>query len=166
MSHLLAGLSLIITIMLQSGVISRMTLLAGSADLILLFLAAWGLQNHVRKIWLWTAIAGIIVSLISAMPFYVPLFAYLTITGITQIIGKRIWETPILAMFLSIFFGTLIQHILYILALQINGTSLSWIESFNSVTLPSLLINMLFAIPVYAIVHEVALLAKPRGLEI
>jgi len=142
-----------------------MTLLAGSADLILLFLAAWGLQHEVKKIWLWTAIAGIIISLISAMPFYVPFIAYFAITGITLILKKRIWETPILAMFLSTFFGTLIQHILYIFALQINGTHLSWIESFNSVTLPSLLLNMLFAIPVYAIVKEVALLAKPRGLE-
>jgi hypothetical protein len=33
----------------------------------------------------------------------------------------------------------------------------------NLITLPSLLINMLLAIPVYAAVHEIALFIKPVG---
>lgn len=163
MSHLLTGTFLLITIMLQSGIASRITLFSGATDLILLFLAAWGLQSQIKNIWLWTLLTGTILSFISAMPFFAPMFGYLAITVITQILKKRIWETPLLAMLLAIFFGTLIQHIFYFFALIISGTTISWIESINLVTLPSLLINMLLAIPVYTAVHEIALLIKPIG---
>jgi len=163
MSHLIAGIVLIITIMLQSGVASRLTLFSGATDLILLFLAAWGLQSQVKNVWLWTVIAGMAVSLMSAMPYFAPIFGYLAITVITHILKKRIWETPILAMLLVVFFGTLIQHILYFIALVTAGTPLSWETSMNFITLPSLLINMLLAIPVYAAVHEIVLFIKPVG---
>jgi hypothetical protein len=66
-------------------------------------------------------------------------------------------------MLLAVFFGTLIQHIIYFFALIISGTPISWIESINLVTLPSLLINMLLAIPMYAAVHEIAMIIKPVG---
>jgi hypothetical protein len=52
---------------------------------------------------------------------------------------------------------------MYILALIIAGTPISWIDSMNLVTLPSLLINMLLAIPAYAVVHEIDLIIKPVG---
>jgi cell shape-determining protein MreD len=149
--------------MLQSGIASRITLFSGATDLILLFLAAWGLQSQIKNIWLWTLLAGMILSFMSAMPFFAPIFGYLALTSITQILKKRVWETPILAMLLAVFFGTLIQHIIYFFALIISGTPISWIESINLVTLPSLLINMLLAIPMYAAVHEIAMIIKPVG---
>lgn len=163
MSHLIAGLVLVITIMLQSGVASRLTLFSGAADLILLFLAAWGLQSQVKNVWLWTVIAGMAVSLMSAMPYFAPIFGYLAITALTQILLKRVWETPILTMLIVVFLGTLIQHNLYFIALIVAGTPISWQTSMNLITLPSLLINMLLAIPVYVAVHEIALIIKPIG---
>lgn len=163
MSHLLTGIFLVITIMLQSGIASRITLFSGATDLILLFLVAVGLQNQMKHIWLWTVIAGMIISFMSAMPFFMPLFGYLAITAITQILQKRVWQTPLLAMLVAVFFGTLIQHALYILALIVAETPMSLIDSINLVTLPSLLINMLLAIPTFAVVHEIALIIKPIG---
>jgi len=163
MSHLFTGIFLILTIMLQSGIASRITLFSGATDLILLFLAASGLQSQRKHIWLWTVIAGMIISFMSAMPFFVPLFGYLAVTAITQILQKRVWQTPLLTMLIAVFFGTLIQHVMYILALIIAGTPISWIDSMNLVTLPSLLINMLLAIPAYAVVHEIDLIIKPVG---
>lgn len=163
MTHLLTGIFLVITVMLQSGIASRITLFSGTTDLILLFLVALGLQNRIKHIWLWTLIAGMIISLMSAMPFFVPLFGYLALTAITQLLQKRVWQTPLLAMLVAVFFGTLIQHALYILALIITETPISWIDSINFVTLPSLLLNMLLAIPAYTVVHEIALIIKPIG---
>lgn len=163
MSHLFTGIFLVMIIMLQSGIASRITLFSGAADLILLFLAALGLQSQMKHIWLWTVITGLLISIMSAMPFFVPFFGYLAITVITQMIQKRVWQTPLLAMLIAVFFGTIIQHVLYIVALIISGTPISWIDSMNLVTLPSLLINMLLAIPAYAVVHEIALMIKPVG---
>ncbi len=165
MPHVIAGLGLLASLMLQLGVVSRVPLLSGTADLILLFLAAWGLQERVKNTWLWTIITGVIISFISAMPFYVPLIAYLAVTGISQLFQRRVWQTPILAMFLVTFVGTLFQQALYILSLQVIGTPISWSESLNLVTLPSLLLNLLLAIPIYAIVNDIAGRIYPSGID-
>jgi len=165
LTHVIAGLGLLVSLMLQLGVVSRVPLLSGTADLILLLLAAWGLQERVKNAWLWTIIAGIIISIISAMPFYIPLIAYLAVTGISKLFQRRVWQTPILVMFLVTFVGTLCQQVLYILSLQVIGTPISWSESLNLVTLPSLLLNMLLAIPIYAIVNDITGRIYSSGLD-
>ncbi len=163
MSDLLAGLLLIITIMLQSGVASRITFLSGAADLILLFIAAWGLQGQTKRIWLWTVLAGFFASLLSAMPLYAPFFGYLFITVLSQIIKRRFWESPVLAMLIVVFLGTLVQHIIYYFVLIFTGTGIDWQESLNMVTLPSLLINLVLAFPVYIVIREIALIIIPES---
>jgi cell shape-determining protein MreD len=166
LSYLVIGMGFILTLMLQMGVASRLPLLSGTADLILLFLAAWSLQEHVKHFWIITIIAGIFVSLISAMPLYSPLIAYMSVIGIAYILKQRVWQTPVLAMFLVVFSGTLLQQFLYILSLQVSGITISWSTSFTFVTLPSLLINMLLVIPVYAVVQDLSMRVNPKGQDL
>ena len=47
-----------LAIMLQTAIVSRINLLAGGADLMLLILAAWALQERVATAWHWAALAG------------------------------------------------------------------------------------------------------------
>ncbi len=68
MSVLLAFPVLLVTLMLQMVVASRLTLLQGSVDLVLLTLVAWALQERARTAWIWALIAGVAVSFISALP--------------------------------------------------------------------------------------------------
>jgi cell shape-determining protein MreD len=137
---------------LQTAVFSQATLISGTADLILLFLAAWSMQEQVKNSWLWTIVAGVIISIGSAMPFFAPLFGYLGVVAISKLLQKRVWQTPILAMFIVTLLGTFFQLSLYLVALQINGAPLSWSESIDAVILPSALLNLIFALPIYAIV--------------
>ncbi|MDY6846311.1 MAG: hypothetical protein SVP52_04160 [Chloroflexota bacterium] len=122
--------------------------------MVLLFLAAWSLQEQVKNSWLWTVIAGVLISLASAMPLFAPLIAYIGVVSISKLIQKKVWRSPIIAMFIVTLLGTLIQQGLYILILQISGTDIPLGISLDHVTLPSLLLNLIFALPVYAVVSE------------
>ncbi len=155
-SHLVCGLALVVFTILQLTVFSQTVLISGTTDLILLFLAAWSLQEHIKNVWLWTVIAGVFISIISAMPFYTPLLSYLAVVGVSKLLQKRVWQVPILAMFIIVFIGTSLQHGIYVLALQISGAPIAWRESFDSVILPSLLLNLIFALPVYAVANDLA----------
>lgn len=166
MTHLVVGLGFLVSLMLQMGVVSRLTLLSGAADLILLFVAAWALQDRFRYAWLWTIIIGIIIGQISAMPILMPLLTYGMVTTLATLLKSRVWQSPVLAMFFVTFFGTLIQHILYILWLQLSGVSLSWSEGLNFIALPSLLLNMMLVLPVHAFVQDLAIRVNPTGLEV
>lgn len=164
-SHLVCGLSLVVFYILQMTVFSRITLLTGTADLILLFLIAWSLQEEVKNTWLWTVVAGVLISLVSAMPFYAPLVSYLVAIGISKLLQKRVWRIPILAMFIVTLVGTILQHVVYVIALQVNGAPITWAQSLDNIIVPSILLNLIFALPIFAIANDLVGRIYPLEVE-
>ncbi len=76
----------------QSTVVSRIPLLHGTADLVLLALVAWALQERVKTHWQWSIIGGLLISILSAMPFGVLLIGYLMATVIALILRPAYLE--------------------------------------------------------------------------
>ena len=165
-SHLVCAMSLMIFFILQTTIFSQTRLVSGTADIVMLFLAAWSLQEHVKNSWLWTVIAGILISLVSAMPFYTPLIGYIGVVAISKGLQRWVWRTPLLAMLIVVLAGTFFQHSLYVLALQISGAPISWLESLDRVILPSALLNLIFALPIYAIAKDLAGRISPQEVEV
>lgn len=153
-------------VVLQSTILSRVTLLRGSSDLLLLVLIAWALHRRADTAWHWTIVGGLIASLSSALPFGGVMIAYLMTTGFTVMLRQHVWQTPILAMFIATFAGTLITHSVSLAVLQLSGTPLPWREAINLVSLPSLLLNLLLAIPVYTLITDLANWLYPEELEV
>lgn len=151
--------------MLQTIVISTLPLLDGYADLVLLVLIAWSLQERVRSAWVWTIIAGLMVGFTSALPLMVPVISYLGVTGLSRLFLRRVWQSPILAMFLVTFLGSLASQGLTMIVLIFNGTSLPLGDSLNLVVLPSTLLNLLLALPVYAVIADLAQWVYPDEVE-
>jgi hypothetical protein len=71
-----------LAVILQTSIVARIALLNGAADLVLLVLAAWGLQERVRDAWIWGAAAGLLNGLISGTPWYVYLVGYLAVIAL------------------------------------------------------------------------------------
>lgn len=153
-SHLVCAISLVVFYILQSAVFSQAALISGTADIILLFLAAWSLQQQVKNSLLWTVIAGLLISTVSAMPYYAPLIGYIGVFGMSKFLQIRVWQSPILAMFIVTLIGTIFQQFVYIIALQVSGAPISWTLSLDHVVIPSLLLNLIFAIPIFGIVSD------------
>jgi cell shape-determining protein MreD len=152
-------------LILQSAVVSQMPLLRGTADLVLLALIAWTLRPRVTTHWQWCVVGGMMVTYISAMPFGVYLAAYLGVTLLTVFLRRRVWKAPVLAMFAATFLGTLFLHGLSLAALWVSGTFLPLWQVFNLVTLPSLLLNVLLAAPVYLVIGDLANWLYPEEIE-
>ncbi|MBN2547843.1 MAG: hypothetical protein JXB15_01695 [Anaerolineales bacterium] len=150
----------------QSVIVSRFPLLNGSTDLVLLTLIAWALQKRVRTAWHWCVIGGGMISYVSALPTGVPLGGYLLVVGMAQLLRRRVWQVPILAMLATTFLGTLLSQLISLLALSLVGASISILEAINLVILPSLLLNLLFSIPVFAIFSDMASWLYPEPLEV
>jgi len=147
---------LTLVVILQSAVISRITLLSGCADLVLIVLAAWSLKADAATAWLWAIFVCVMVSFVSAMPWPVVFSGYLIVVLLAQLLRKRVWQAPLLAMFSVIFIGTIVMEVLTLMVLNLLGIPLPFGNSFGLIVLPSVLLNMLFAIPVYVIVRDLA----------
>ena len=156
MRNLIAIPVLFIALILQSAVISRIYLLSGFADLPMLILAAWALQENVDSSWHWAVALGALVGFISAVPWYIPVLSYLVVVALAQALQRRVWQAPLLAMFSVTFLGTIVLNSLTYLVLQIGGANMGIEDVLGYVILPSVLLNLLLAIPVYAIMRDIS----------
>src|SRR6185436_2814648 len=107
MRNLIAVPVIILGVMLQSAVISSIKLLSGHADLPLVMLAAWALQEEVNTAWQWAVATGLLVGFVSGIAWFVPVISYLIVVVLAQLLQKRVWQAPLLAMFVVTFLGTL-----------------------------------------------------------
>jgi rod shape-determining protein MreD len=151
---------------IQSTIVSSMPLLNGTADLILLMVIAWALQDRVDTAWQWCLIGGIFASLYSALPFGVYIVGYLICVGITRLLNKRIWKAPFLAMLAAAFVGTLVVLLISFAARFLTGVSMPYLSVINLILLPSLLLNLILAIPVFSIMRDLSGWLYPQELEV
>lgn len=152
--------------MFQSAVASRIPLLHGTVDLVLLALVAWAMQKRVDTAWHWALIGGLLFSLASALPVGIMLLGYLSTIALAELLKRRVWHVPVLALFVTVFLGTMITHTLSILALLLTGTPLPLLQTLNIITLPSLLLNTLLAVPMYAMMGDLAGWLYPQEIEV
>ena len=150
----------------QSAVVSRLPLLHGTTDLILLVVIAWALQERVRTAWQWAVIAGLIVGYISAMNIIVPLVSYLFVTILALLLRQRVWQVPIIAMLAVTFVGSLLVNGFTALFLSITGTPLPLLDTLNLIILPGTILNLILSIPIYALVKDMSEWLYPEEIDL
>jgi hypothetical protein len=69
-------------------------------------------------------------------------------------------------MFIAALMGTLLTHAISFIALRAFGSLLPWQDTLNLITLPSILLNLLLAIPAYALLGDLANWLYPEELEV
>jgi hypothetical protein len=144
------------TVVLQMTVVSRLSLISGSADLMILVVAAWSLQEDGVATWWWCIIGAGMIAYVSAIPWPVPILGYALLTWVTIQLKRRVWQTPVLAMLVCTFIGSVILYLLSIAALQITGVVVNWNQYITEVTLPSILLNLFLALPAYLVITDLA----------
>ena len=152
--------------MIQIGIISRINLLSGSADVFLAILVTWSLQAKVKTAWFWALVAGLLVGYVSGLPWYLVLVGYLIIIGLSYLLQRRIWQSLLLEVFIMILLGTLINHVFSIGYLIVIGTDINFVEVLSLITLPSILLNLILVIPIYYLIRDLANWIYPsEGIE-
>ena len=138
------------------AIISRIPLLGGYADLMLVAISAWALQERVETSWHWAIFGGLLVGWTSALPWFIPVIGYLLIVVLARAMVRRLWQAPLMAIFILVFLGTLIVHFLSVFILRLTGSSLGIGDALSIVTLPSLFLNLFLALPALPIFRDLA----------
>lgn len=157
---------LTLLVVFEAAVLSRMPLLHGRADVVLLFIIAWSLQDRVQTAWPENLAGGMMMGFISAYNMLIPLLSYLAVGALARYIRRRVWQLTIVMMFALTLIGTLLLHSLAAVTRIVGGTPLPLVEAFRVVTLPALVLNLLLAAPVYALVRDLADWLLPEEVEI
>ena len=161
MKNLIAIPLLALAFMIQTAIISRVTLLSGAGDIVLLILIAWALQEQVQSAWHWAALAGLMAAFVSGLPPFVLLVAYLLAVSLARYVLRQTWQTPVLALFTVTFFSTLILHLITYFTLVLRGSVIPFEDTLALITLPSLFLNFLLALPIHSFIRDLALWVYP-----
>ena len=164
--YLAYGMSFVLAMMLQYGVFSRWMILSGSPDLVLLLIIALCLHQKHRRFWILILIIGGVVGFVSALPFFIPMVVYMAVYLASFGLKQRVWQTPLLAMFLLTFGATILVNFLSIAVLFIQRIPFNFSIALVNVVLPSVFLNMFLAIPVHAIMRELSVWLYPQGAQI
>jgi rod shape-determining protein MreD len=126
-------------------------------DLTLLVVGAWSLRRGVEEGAVWAFAGGAVLNLLSAGPFPATMFALLLVSLILGIdpatgMGRR-QARPFagnpFAFIVAIVFGTLVYHLVLLLALQLAGRPFDWLFAASNVILPRVLANLVLMPVVY-----------------
>jgi cell shape-determining protein MreD len=156
MRNLVAIPLLLLAVIVQSAIVPMFSLLAGYPDILLVMLAAWALQAGVTTAFQWALLGGLMVSLVSHLPWFIYLIGYTGVVLLARLLQRRVWQVPLLAMFTVTFLGTMLIHLLSFVYLQFSGATVTISDAMGLVTLPSLLLNLLIAIPTFGIMRDLA----------
>ncbi len=154
MDIVLSSILVLIFTSLQLGVISRIPLQNGMADIVLLFIIVWCLNRQAKNFYIPALIAGGLVTFISSIPVPGVLLSYILAAVLTRILVNRLWEMPVFSMLIITIVATFLQHLIYILVLQFQGSSVPLLSSLSGITLPSVFLNIILVFPMYLLVHD------------
>lgn len=141
-------------------------MLHGTADIVMLVVIAWALQEKTKGAWIWAALAGLIMGLFTDLPFFLPVICYLLVTLLAVTLRRRIWQMPLLIMLMITVAGTLLNHVLSLAVMLINNTPIPLGTAFTQITLPSILLNLLWALPVFWLITAIANRMYPKMEEV
>ena len=156
MDTLIAIPVLFITVLMQITAVSRLPLVHGTADLVMLALAAWGIHTKTNNAWIWALIGGLMTSLVSAVPWVAVITPYFVVALFAQMLHSRFWQSPILVMLLSTIFGTFVVQLTTMTVLNFNDITINSALAIEAVIIPSLILNLIFALPVFIVIKDIS----------
>jgi len=150
---------------IQSAIISTIPLLLGTTDIVLVVVLTWALQDKVKSAWQWSLIGAGLMTLLSALPVGIYFVAYMAATLLATFIRRRIWKMPFLGMLIAIFLGTLLVQVVSWLGRWLIGVYLPIELVVTQIMLPSVLLNLLIALPIYFVMKDLAIRLYPEEIE-
>jgi cell shape-determining protein MreD len=166
MAYLIAIPLLGALLLVQTAILSRAPLVQGTPDLLLLVILAWAIRPRVRSYWFWSLCAAVMFGYSSALGYPVPLISYGVATMLAFLLRRRVWRVLLLAYLAVVFVGTLLFQGLTVGILLAQGAALPAGDVVNRIILPSLVLNLFLALPVYVLVGDLAERLYPEELDV
>ncbi len=166
MSFFVQAIAFFIVVVLQLAVVGNIPLLHGTADILLIWVGAWALLSKGKGAWIYAGVAAVVVSYISAIHPIVPFVSYFFVVAFARYFQRRIWQSPLIALLIICFAASLLQSGLSFVSLVIGGVPLDFSTSLVQVIIPTLFLDLLMALPVYALSKDMHQWIYPYEVEV
>ena len=166
MAYLIGLPLLAFAAVLEATVLSQFRLFGGSVDLVLLLVLSWTIVGEWRGGAIWAVMGGLCLDLLSGGPFGANALGLVVVAYGASLSEGRFWNSHVLLPLASVLLGTVVYHLVYLSALAVTGHTVTWGLSLSQVTLPTVLLNTLFMLPVYQFVRWLHSVLYPATVRI
>jgi rod shape-determining protein MreD len=139
--------------LLQIILAPHLSILGAKPDLMLLTVAAWGLLSGARQGFIWGFVGGVWVSLVSGAPFGTASLVLMAVGSMAGVGQFNVYRSRVVLPMLVAVVASLLHGLLWLLILYLTGQDVDWLDHLGLVTLPSMMMNALLVIPIYAIMR-------------
>lgn len=150
----------------QATVLARFPLAGGTMNLVLLLTLSWTLIGEWQGGAIWGMIGGLCLDLLSGGPFGANAIGLLLVAYLASLTEGRFWRSHVLLPLATVLLGTGLYHLVYLVTLAATGHTVLWLVSLSQVTLPAILLNTVFMLPVYHGLRWLHLIAYPTPVKI
>jgi rod shape-determining protein MreD len=163
----LIGLPLLALLaIIQSAIVSDLTLLEGRPDLILVVVVAWGIIGRYRESMLWGLIGGLALDLLSGLPLGVTAINLILIAFLVSFSEGRFWESHILMPLGVMLITSPLFYFISILTLWLLGYDIELGFAMFRVALPGTFLNLLLILPGTQIISAIDRVIHPPEVSI
>jgi len=139
---------MLIAALLQATLLSRLRVLGGQPDLVVVIALAWAVLDRGREGLFWAFVGGLCLDLFSGAPIGLSSLALTPIAFFIGLSDAGLYRTNIVIPIVFAGAGALGYHILYALGLQfLAGMPVSWLEVTWYVMLPSVFFDLILIVP-------------------
>lgn len=153
---------LMVGMLIQTAVLGNFSLLSGKVDLLLLILISWNIHKDALSNYLWAIFAAVLFTIYSSVPIFLPFGTFLLITYITRKINAVTFHMPIFLLIYSTLIGSAVNYGVYLAQIWlVSGFQADVMGMIWSIVIPSLFLNLIFALPVNSIIKEFVKISDP-----
>ncbi|GAB4509914.1 MAG: hypothetical protein OHK0046_05740 [Anaerolineae bacterium] len=145
---------LLIAAALQATFVPQIRLLGGGPELVFLLVLAWSINADLEEGVVWAFAGGIMQDLLSATPTGTSTLSMLLIVFAISGLGQQVYRIGIMVLIGLVLFGSLMQQIITMLILALNGFPIDWLTNLTYVSAPTIFYNLVFIWPVYWFVRR------------
>jgi rod shape-determining protein MreD len=144
---------LVVVAILQTSVVSHLTLWGVFADLPLLVVVAWSLLRGAREGVVWGFVGGLAVDLLSGAPFGAATLSLMAVGFLSGLGEATVFRTHVALPLITVFLATILYDLLFLLVVQISGQTVIWWSSLFRIVLPSAALNALLTPIVFWVIR-------------
>lgn len=166
MTYLIGIPLLALAAVIQSTVLARFPIFGGQLDLVLLLALNWTLIGEWQGGMVWGLIGGLSLDVLSGGPLGATAVGLLVVTYLAAFSEGRFWRSHVLLPLATALLASVLYHLITLGTLTVTGFSVDWVYSLTRLTLPAVLLNTLFMLPVYTLVRALHAFVHPAPVTI
>lgn len=151
MAYIIGVPVLALLAILQSSVLSEISLIDGRPDMVLLAVVAWALTGRWREAMVLGLVGGLFLDLLSGLPLGASSITLVVVAFLVSLLEGRFWEAHFLTPFGVVLVASLLYHVAGFVALTVTGFGIDMLTALRNVVLPSTFLNIVLALPASAL---------------